>query len=289
MKLLIIGASGVLGSRLHNDAIKRKWNVLGTYYSHECAGLSCLDMRDKKSIDKVFDFFRPEVVVLCGGVTDVDLCESKPKFAEEINIKGTINVIKKTKECGSKMVLLSTDYIFNGESGPYSEDDKASPVNVYGRTKLEAENVARASLKECLIVRTAQLYGFDYRGKNFALNIIRNITDNKQVYAATDFYSTPTYAGSLSQSIIGLIDWDCQGVFNIAGRDFLDRYSYVTKIADIFKLKKSLIKKVLLKDLHLKARRPFKSGLMVDKAEKILKSSLMTVEKSLTLFKEEIG
>ncbi|MBA3060289.1 MAG: sugar nucleotide-binding protein [Nitrospirae bacterium] len=159
MKILIIGASGVLGSRLYNDTIKKKWNIMGTYCSHECVGLSYLDVRDKASLEKVFNFFRPETVVMAGGITDVDLCTLKPKLAEDVNIKGTLNLVKKIKEYSSKLVCVSTDYIFDGENGPYKEDDKPNPINIYVSTKLEAENIIKSKLKDYLIVRTAQLYG----------------------------------------------------------------------------------------------------------------------------------
>ena len=109
MKLLIIGASGVLGSRLYNDAIKKKWNTMGTYCSHECVGLSYLDVRDKDSLKKVFSLFEPEVVVMAGGITDVDLCTLKPKFAQEVNVEGTANLVKEIKEYSSKLVYVSTD------------------------------------------------------------------------------------------------------------------------------------------------------------------------------------
>ena len=109
MKLLLVGASGVLGTRLYNDAIRKKWNVLGTYCSHELESLFYLDLRDRKSIEKIFNFFRPEAVVLTAGITDVDLCELKPKLAEEVNIKGSLNLIKRTNDCGAKLVFLSTD------------------------------------------------------------------------------------------------------------------------------------------------------------------------------------
>lgn len=135
MKLLIVGASGVLGTRLYNDTIKKKWDVLGTYCSHEFEGLFYLDVRDEKSVNKIFHFFGPEVVVLAGGITDVDFCETRPRLAEEINIKGTIDLIKRIKSHGAKVVFLSTDYIFNGENGPYGEEDKPLPINLYGRTK----------------------------------------------------------------------------------------------------------------------------------------------------------
>ncbi|HAZ10466.1 MAG TPA: hypothetical protein DCY56_05100 [Candidatus Omnitrophica bacterium] len=272
MKLLIIGASGVLGSRLYNDAIKNKWNVLGTYCSHECEGLFYLDVRDKASLEKVFNFFRPETVVMAGGITDVDLCTLKPKLAMDVNIKGTMNLVKKTKEYDARLVYVSTDYVFDGENGPYKENDKPNPINMYGRTKLEAENIIKSKLKDCLIVRTAQLYGVAERSSaqnsNFTLKIIHNMKSGKNVYAADDLYSTPTYAGSLSEIIIKLIEKKAKGVYHGAGAEFLNRYDYVNKIADIFGLDKRLIQKVKLKDLKLKAKRPKKGGLKIDKVVK---------------------
>lgn len=288
MKLLLIGASGVLGSRLYNDAIHRKWNVLGTYFSQECEGLFCLDLKDKKSINKLLNFFNPDTVVLAGGITDVDLCEMKPGLAEEVNIKGTLYIIKKVKEYRARLVFLSTDYVFDGRGGPYSEEAMPSPINFYGKTKLEAEEAVKALLKDYLIVRTSQLYGFDHRQKNFAIKIISNMRRNKNVYAAEDFYSTPTYAGSLSQGIIKLLEDNERGVFNIAGTDFLNRYEYVNKISETFYLKKDLIKKVKLKDLKLKAPRPKKGGLDISKMRRISKDTLLDCEQGLQRLKEEL-
>ena len=287
MKLLIIGASGVLGSSLYDSAVKKKWNVLGTYYSRQCEGLYCFKLEDRKSITALFNFFKPETVILAGGITNVDLCEAKPKLAEKININGTFDVAKETKRFNARLVYLSTDYIFNGESGPYSESDTPSPINVYGRTKLEAENIVRSALQDCLIVRTSQLYGYDCRRKNFAVKVILSLGNNKDVNAADDFYSTPTYTGTLSESIIELIEKGSSGVFNIAGRDFLDRYSYVSKISNVFGLDESNIKRTKLKDLHLKAKRPPRGGLKIDKAEKTLKKNIMGIDRELGLFKGE--
>lgn len=288
MKLLLIGASGVLGSRLYNDTIKKKWNVLGTYCSHGYEGLFYLDLRDRKSTEKTFNFFNPEVVVLAGGITDVDLCESRPRLAEEVNIRGTLNLLKRTKERNAKLVFLSTDYIFDGENGPYKEDDKPAPINVYGRTKLEAEGAIKGILKDYLIVRTAQLYGRDFHGKNSTVKIIRNMQNNKKVYAADDFYCTPTYVGSLSKSIVELVEKDKADVYHLSGTDFINRYEYVNKIADIFMLDKNVIKRVKLKDLHLKAKRPKKAGLKVDKIKKEMDVPLYNCEDGLRLLKSEI-
>ncbi|MBU1912706.1 MAG: SDR family oxidoreductase [Candidatus Omnitrophica bacterium] len=292
MKLLIIGASGVLGSRLYNDTIKKKWSVMGTYCSRECDGLFYLDVRDKNSIEKVFDLFKPEAVVMAGGITDVDLCMLKPKLAQDVNIKGTINLVKKIKEYGSKLIYISTDYIFDGKTGPYKEDDKPNPINTYGRTKLEAENIIRAKLKDYLIVRTCQLYGVAERSfapnSNFALKIIHNMQNGKKVYAANDLYSTPTYSGLLSDILIKLIEKNAEGIYHGAGAEFLNRYDYVNKIADIFGLDKALILRVKLKDLKLKAKRPKKCGLKTDKIKKEKIIELYDCYIGLALLKTDI-
>lgn len=292
MKLLIIGASGVLGSRLFNDAINKKWNTLGTYCSCESNGLTYLDVRDMNSMEKVFNFFRPEVVVMAGGITDVDLCTIKPKLGRDVNIKGTSNLVKNIKEYGSKLVYVSTDYIFDGENGPYKEEDKPNPINKYGETKLEAENIIRSKLKEYLIVRTCQLYGVAERSseptKNFAIKIIHNMRNNKKVYAADDLYSTPTYSGLLSDILIKLIEKNAEGIYHGAGAEFLNRYDYVNKIADIFGLNKALIQRVKLKDLKLKAKRPKKGGLKINKIADKVDYRLLSCNDSLGIFKEDL-
>jgi len=292
---------------------------MGTYCSHECVGLSYLDVRDKDSLEKVFSLFKPEVVVMAGGIANVDLCTLKPKLARDVNIKGTLNLVKKVKEYGSKLVFVSTDYIFDGENGPYKETDKPNPINTYGMTKLEAESIIRSKLKDYLIVRTAQLYGAAERSSapklirakltafasllrerngvaerssapnsNFTLKIIHNMRSGKKVYTADDLYSTPTYSGLLSEMVIKLIEKNATGIYHSAGAEFIDRYDYVNKIADIFKLDKSLIQRVKLKDLKLKAKRPKKGGLRIDKIRKTIDIAPGNCEHYLKLFKEEL-
>ncbi|MFC1620747.1 SDR family oxidoreductase [Candidatus Omnitrophota bacterium] len=287
MRLLLIGASGVLGSRLYKDAINKKWTVLGTYCSHAHEGLSYLDLRDRESIEKIFKLSAPEAIVLAGGITNVDLCELRPGLAEDVNVKGTAYLVSKAKEKGTKLVFLSTDYVFDGKSGPYMEEDKPCPVNVYGRTKLEGERIVESRLKDYLIVRTAQLYGMDHNARNFAIKIIQRMRNNQEVYAADDFYCTPTYVTDLSDAVIKLLEDGKKGIFNVAGTDFIDRYEYVEKIADIFGLKKSLIKKTKLKDLSLKAVRPQRAGLKVDKAVKELDIRLSNCKHGLELLRKE--
>lgn len=287
MKLLIIGASGVLGSRLYNDAIKKKWDTLGTFCSHESEGLFHLDVTDKGSMEKVFNFFRPDVVVMAGGITDVDLSALRPKLAKDVNIKGTQNLVKKVREYDAKLVYTSTDYVFDGENGPYKEEDRVNPINIYGRTKLEAEKIVSSKLRDSLIVRTSQLYGVDHVGRNFIVKILKNIRRGKKIYAADDFYSTPTYSGLLSEMILKLIEKGFSGLYHAAGPEFISRYEYVNKIMDIFGADKSLIEKVKLKDLKLAAKRPERCGLKIDKICKLIGTKPEACGYYLELLKKE--
>lgn len=288
MKVLLVGASGVLGRGLYNDMILKKFNVLGTYCKHSYDGLFHLDLRDKRSINRVFKFFKPEFIVSTGGLTDVDYCETHPKFAQDINVLGTLNLINKAKELKTGFLFISTDYVFDGENGPYRERDKTHPINKYGKTKLDAERLIERNLKDFLIIRTSQLYGYDSKKRNFATKIIHMLQHNKKIYAADDFYSTPTYVGNLSLAIIELIEKKKRGIFHIAGADFISRFDYVNMIADIFGLDKSQIVKAKLKDLKLKAKRPKKAGLNTSKAEAVLKIPILDCREGLSLFRESI-
>ncbi len=289
MKLLIIGASGVLGSALYHEALKKKWNVLGTYCSCEYEGLSHLDVRDGEEAKNIYDFFKPETVVLAGGITNVDLCEKDPLLAEDVNIKGTLNVIKNSHRYGSRLIYVSTDYVFDGKNGPYSEEDKTNPVNVYGRTKLEAENAVLSFSKRCAVVRTSQLFGYDPRGVNFMMKILNNMKRGEKINAAEDFYSTPTYSVSLARIISCLIEKKSSGIFNGTGVDFIDRLSYVDKVAGIFGFDRSLINKVTLSDLKLKAIRPSRGGLIARKIKEIATSEVLGVDRAVLSFKEEMA
>jgi dTDP-4-dehydrorhamnose reductase len=148
--------------------------------------------------------------------------------------------------------------------------------------------ILRSKLKDYLIVRTAQLCGIDHTGKNFVLKIIRNMKSGKKVYAADDLCSTPTYSGLLSDILIKLIEKDAEGIYHCAGAEFINRYDYVNKIADIFGLDNNLIQRVKLKDLKLKARRPKKGGLKIDKVIKEKIAELYDCEEGLDMLKKEM-
>ncbi|MFH1782727.1 MAG: SDR family oxidoreductase [Candidatus Omnitrophota bacterium] len=289
MKVLLVGATGVLGSRLYIDLKNQGWKALGTYCEPAPEeGMTYLDLRDREGIEKTIDSFDPDIAILSGGVTNVDLCESEKDLAEDINVEGSIELIKKIKERNKKIVFLSTDYVFDGKKGPYREEDIPSPLNIYGMTKLKVENEIKKRLNDYLIIRTAQLFGKEKNGVNFSLKIINNMRSNKKVYAAEDFYCTPTYVGDLSLAIIKLIESRKNGTYHVAGTDFINRVEFIEKIANIFNLNKDLIEKVSLKDLKLKAKRPKKAGLCVEKIKKELDVPVHTCNEGLKLLREEM-
>ncbi|MDO8339829.1 MAG: SDR family oxidoreductase, partial [Candidatus Burarchaeum sp.] len=179
MRLLVVGASGQLGRALVEAALEWDFEVTGTYESRPENGPSAplqhfhLDMTDAKEVEAVFEKAKPDACVLAAAYTNVDGCETDPAKADRINVEGTRNVAEACKKRNCLFVFISSDYVFDGKKGPYSEEDKPNPINHYGKTKLEGEKIAQG-LKEHLIVRTTVV--FDFReGKNFATRLVERL------------------------------------------------------------------------------------------------------------------
>ena len=173
MRLLITGASGLYGSKLAETASKRSFKVYSGYSQVQPAYGKPInfDVSDKNQVEKTFKKIQPEIVVHAAALTDVDKCETNKKLAWKTNVEGTRNIAQAAKAYNTFLVYISTDYIFNGEKGQYTETDKPAPINHYGKSKLEAEKIVESLLHEYCIARPSVIYGATpAAGKiNFAL------------------------------------------------------------------------------------------------------------------------
>lgn len=288
MRVLITGSNGLLGQKL-----------VKTFSSdHQTSGIDLqtksfinppnfryqnISITEKDKLKELFDPFKPEAVINSGAYTDVDGCESNKEKAWEVNVEGVKNISKLCRENKAKLVQLSTDYIFDGKTGPYSEEDTPSPQGYYGITKLESEKVILDSKIDFLIVRTNVLYGKSLgETHNFVLWLIQKLKNRQEVKIVTDQYSNPTLADNLAEAIKEATGKNISGILNIAGGEkVVSRYEFALKIAEKFNLNQSLIKKVLTSELNLPAPRPLKGGLKIDKAKKLLETELLDVDKGL--------
>jgi len=284
MRMLIIGASGFVGSYLFNTAKKFKHEVKGTYFGRKIPGSIFIDITNARGVERVIKSVGPDVVFLPAGIPFVDWCEKHPKESWEVNVGGVKNVVEVMKKLGGVLVYYSSEYVFGEKSGPYRESDMPKPLNVYGKQKLESEKLVLAIGGLCL--RTVLVYGNETTTKNYAEQIIRSLSEDKKFYAAVDQISTPTYVVDLVDASLQLVQKKIKGIVHVAGPEKMSRYELANKIAEAFELDKSLIEAVNTRELRQIARRPMKAGLNSDKLQNILHKRLSSVDVGLKQMKK---
>jgi len=175
-RALVIGASGQVGQHVAEALRERGWDVTGTFASRPGAGLRRLDVLDDEAIASCVREVRPDVCVLSAALTNVDGCEEEPARAEAANARAPGVFADSCRAIGARVVLLSTEYVFDGTAGPYSEGDAPSPINVYGRTKLEGEARVLAADPRNLAVRTTVVFSHDPGGSNFVMQLLGRLS-----------------------------------------------------------------------------------------------------------------
>ena len=263
MKILVTGGSGLLGQALMN--IFRDEEISGTYYQHpyKQKDLTYLDITSGKDVMSLLQKIEPNVVIHTAALTDVDDCEENMQKATQINVEGTRNLATSAYQIGAKFVYVSTDYVFDGEKGWYTEEDTPAPINVYGETKLAGEKIVEQECRDFLIARTSVIYG-SAEG-NFATWMLSQFSQGKQLSIVDDQYASPTYNRDLAEQLKALIEKDAQGIFHTAGGERMNRYEFALKVADVFGFDTGLIKPVGMDTLKWIARRPHDSSLDTSK------------------------
>jgi len=274
MRALIIGATGFIGSYLYGT-FKKKYEVIGTSTYDE--DFKNLDMSKFDRTCKIIKDVDPDVICLPAGITNLDYIEKHPVESRKVNVLGTKNIADYCKSRNCRLIFFSSDAVFNGKKGPYSENEKPNPVSVYGRQKLEAEDIVK-KLDDFVIIRTSSVYGWDKKRLNFVSRLISSLKSNKEFKAPIDQYYTPTYVWDLANAALRLASKEFNGVYNIAGPDFMNRYEIALNVCEIFKLKKELVIPVKSPQLGQTAKRPKYGGLINKKAVKELGIQLRSLK-----------
>lgn len=264
MRILVIGSGGQVGGAVCAAAAALGHEVSGADMKAAGARFS-LDLADDASVAGVFKEARPELTVLCSAMTYVDGCEKDPARARKLNAEAPGFVAGLCADGGSRLVYFSTEYVFDGRNGPYSETDPVSPISVYGRTKLEGEQRVLARLKDALSIRTTVVYSYARGGNNFIMQLMDKGGRGEEMKVPGDQYSNPTYAPELAGFVLELALSGKSGVYNVAGADRLNRYEFALKACEAFGLKNNFLKPVSTADLKQAAPRPLNAGLKMDK------------------------
>ena len=224
MKILLTGARGMLGRDLL-PLLSAKHEVLGK-------DVQDFDITDRKRVEEEIAAYRPDVVIHTAAYTDVDGCEGKRDLAFAVNGEGVLNVALGCAHVRSRMIYLSTDYVFDGKSEiPYPEGYPPNPLSVYGKSKLQGEIYIQKALDNYLIIRTAWLYG--RHGKNFVDTILRLAGEKDELRVVNDQKGSPTFTKDLSQAIGRLAEGEFRGVLHVTNSGSCTWFEFAKKILDL--------------------------------------------------------
>lgn len=290
-RVLITGANGLLGQELVYQMSERpEYDVLATGRDPEprtvgtSSGYVPLDITETDDVQHAFEDFAPDVVINCAAMTQVDRCEEERETCWEVNVDAVEHLARQCYLHGARLVQLSTDFVFDGEEGPYREDARPDPVNYYGKSKQAAENITRdAGINNWAIARTVLVYGTgrDLPRSNIALWVIDQLTSGEEIHVVTDQYRSPTYVCDLADGIERLVRFDKRGIYHLSGREVMSVYDFAQTIAQVFDLDASLIHPTDRTEFQQTAERPLKTGFIILKAETELGYKPRSVEHAL--------
>lgn len=284
MKILITGINGLVGNSLFKLLQNSDHKLF--FSSRNLGGLANykVDISNKGEVNDFFISQKPDIVINCAAMANVDLCEEEKELCWKINVSGVKNLVDACKRHSTHLTHISTDYIFDGkkESGIYNEGDDPNPQGYYAKSKLEGERVIIDSNISYSILRTILVYGIHEKA-NIVTFVKNSLEENKTVNLVSDQVRMPTFADDLSRACIKASEKKAEGIFHICGPDQMSYLDIGYRIAEYFSLDKNLINHVKTIDLNQKAKRPFKTGFDLDKAKNILNYMPTKFEDSLDI------
>lgn len=276
-KIMILGAGGQLGRefvKLYPDSVK-------VYHSISKLGRS-VDFADYATLSEIVSSEEPDVLINAAALANVDLCEKNHVLAYAVNGEAPGILARVCNDIGAKIVHVSTDYVFDGILGRYSEESIPNPINYYGLSKLIGD-VQVLLYPNSLVVRTSGVFGYT---KNFPMFVLDTLKEGKQVKAIHGYYS-PIHAANLANAISELVVREEKGLINVAG-ERISRYDFALRIADAFSLQRSLVNKA--DDVaSMMAKRPFDSSLDSTKALSLIKKDFSSIDSNIAAMKETLG
>lgn len=294
-RILITGSNGLLGQKLIK-ALAPKHIVLATSKG-PCRILHKkgfeykeLDVTDKIAVKQLIADFRPDAVINTAAMTNVDACEEQTDACDQLNVLAVQYLADACLSVKAHLLHLSTDFIFDGEDGPYKEEDQANPISYYGLSKWRSEQILQNHDCDWTVLRTIIVYGTadDLSRGNIVLWGRGALKKQEPLNIIDDQYRSPTLAEDLAQACLLVIEKKALGVYNASGKDIMSIFEMIQRMADFYKCDKSIINRISTATLNQRAKRPPKTGFILDKAITQLGYKPHSFEEGLAIIEQQI-
>lgn len=278
-KILVTGSNGLLGQKITDLALcDSTVELIATSKGENRHPVKegylyiDLDILDAGQLRHVVAEQQPDAIINTAAMTNVDACEHDPEGCRKLNVEAVQTLVALSEAFGIHLIHLSTDFIFDGEEGPYNEEAQAKPLSLYGQSKLDAELIIQQSSCKWAILRTILVYGVvaDMSRSNIVLWAKGALEKGQPLNVVNDQWRTPTLAEDLAAACILTVTKKAEGIFHISGKDLFAIHELVEAVADYWQLDKSLINQVSSSTLSQAAPRPKRTGFILDKARQIL-------------------
>jgi len=295
-KILLTGANGLLGQKTaevfarETDHELLLADLAGRAEEPRKYSYIPLDLTNKEKVKSVVKDYKPDIIINAAAYTNVDGCETERELSWRVNVDAVKNLIIASRYSSSRIIHISTDYIFDGVKGGYDEDATPNPLSFYGKSKLASENALFASGVSCAVIRTMIIYGSGKNvKKNFALWLVDKLGNNESVSIVDDQFGMPTMVDDLGLALIRIVDRERTGVYNVCGSEYLSRYEFALKLADVFEYDSGLIIPIKTSELQQAAARPMNSSFVLLKAETELGLKTLNAADGLYMLKSQLG
>nr|WP_293835786.1 NAD(P)-dependent oxidoreductase [uncultured Arsenicibacter sp.] len=297
-RILITGSNGLLGQKLVDLLVNESTvDLIATARGDNRLPYSegyeyrSMDITSKEQVLDVITSVKPDVVIHTAAMTNVDQCEFEKDACWQQNVLAVHYIIEACKATGAFLCHVSTDFVFDGTAGPYTETDEPNPVSFYGWSKYAAEKAVMHSGIKWAIARTMLVYGIahDMSRSNIILWVKKSLEEGKNIKVVTDQWRSPTLAEDLATGCYLIADKEAEGIFNISGKGVLTPYEMAIQTADYFGLDKSLIAQADSSTFTQPAQRPPRTGFTLDKSNAVLGYDPKTFAEGIAILAGQIN
>ena len=283
-KILILGGSGLVGTILIKKAVQN-YSISATYNKNKIDSDNCKPIKlsiknDANVVHSLIINESPDVVINTIAISNVDFCEEHKSEADFLHVTVIREIVDACKTIDARLIHLSSDWVFDGKKNGYKENDATNPINHYGKTRVQAEQIIEENSKNSIILRPAVIYGW-HSNSRFLNFVINNLRNGKEIQAYNDQYSSPTLVDDLADCIIHIIEANAVGLYHTVGSSCVNRFEFATVIAKKFGLNNNLIKSVKSSNVKQIAKRPSISCLDNSKATKEFRFHFSTIEEGV--------